>query len=820
MYQEYDERRPLIAPPRKRWIPIRIWICMMMFTACWTSYACRLQMPILVVPMIEEPAINHTVSGVCVFNESRRRRDIVINPLDPASYLDQYVLDLVQEERDRKLLHSLQRRQAQPVATRSSDTPLALFSGLPFDWSPTVRGQLLASYAYGNVPGNFIGGWLSLRYGPRRAVLWTSVLAALISLITPILAQCHWGLLLFSRIIIGITGGVTFPACHTMVAKWAPPHERARFIWSLLGGTFGTILTYLMIAGVAETLNWESGWYVVPSLLMLMWVCVWALVAYDSLREHLMGITVEEKDYILTAQAGTIENMMCQYDSLFKSASRYPYISRVPTGEKNLCFVYQFVKNANRYSIGNRDTFHTVNYISGPPTYFPKYGNFPKTFMARKYSYDIAISSWRANVPWDPYTDHVTNINDKGINYIELEFHEHVYPIRVSIYEVYHPGLIIKIWAQDSQNKWFPLWEGSPQILPLSQESRLFSPLLQSCNFKTNRLRLEFSGIAETLNWESGWYIPSLLMLMWVCVWALVAYDSPREHPGITVEEKDYILTAQAGTVRPEKPRWKQTPMREILTSVPFISLIICHFGNLFLLFFYQNSLMLYLTKALGFQLTKGGAAAGAPWGARMLFGFFFSWAGDTIKRKQLITVTLLRKLATIFCKHTMQNGTNCDRSQTVFYSNANDTTHLIPGVFLILVGYVGCDFVLANVFLFLALGFNGAALISNLSNNQDLAPNFAGFLYGIMNTIGSSSGMIIPPIVEEIAGKYGNPIDRWQILFWIGAAVCIGSMVVFLFGGSGNIQKWNELRPLEGPKENVEAGQTNLEPIDNTART
>ncbi|XP_011876559.1 PREDICTED: sialin isoform X2 [Vollenhovia emeryi] len=546
MDQERDERTPLIAPPRKRCIPIRIWICTMMFTACWTSYACRLQMPILVVPMIQEQPNNHTIAGVCVFDESRRRRDVVVNPLDPASYLDQYVLDLVEDERDRKL----QRREAQPVVVRSPDTPLALFSGLPFDWSPTVRGQLLASYSYGNVPGNFIGGWLSLRYGPRRAILWTSLLAALISLISPILAQCHWGLLLFSRIIIGITGGVTFPACHTMVAKWAPPHERTRFIWSLLGGTFGTILTYPMIAGIAENINWES-----------------------------------------------------------------------------------------------------------------------------------------------------------------------------------------------------------------------------------------------------GWYVPSVLMLVWTCVWALVAYDSPGEHPGITAEEKDYILTAQAGTVRPEKPRWKQTPMLQILTSVPFISLIICHFGNLFLLFFYQNSLMLYLTKALGFKLTRGGAAAGAPWGARMLFGFFFSWAGDTIKRKQIISVTLLRKLATIF-------------------------SHLLPGVFLILVGYVGCDFVLANVFLFLALGFNGAALISNLSNNQDLAPNFAGFLYGIMNTIGCTSGMIIPPIVEEIAGKYGNPIDRWQILFWIGAAVCIGSMVVFLFGGSGNIQKWNEFRSLEGPKENVEAGQTNLEPIDNTART
>lgn len=100
---------------------------------------------------------------------------------------------------------------------------------------------------------------------------------------------------------------------------------------------------------------------------------------------------------------------------------------------------------------------------------------------------------------------------------------------------------------------------------------------------------------------------------------------------------------------------------------------------------------------------------------------------------------------------------------------------HFVPGIFLILVGYVGCNFVLANVFLVLALGFNGAASISNLSNNQDLSPNFAGFLYGIMNTVGCTSGMIIPPLVEEIAGKYGvstfplascrNPIHRGFLL-------------------------------------------------------
>ncbi|XP_070168728.1 sialin isoform X2 [Polyergus mexicanus] len=533
-----------------RWIPMRIWMCLMMFTACWTSYACRLQMPILVVPMIYEPLINYTNGGACVYDdESARRKRDVVNLFDPGSYLEEYVLDRMQEDRDQRL-HSLQRRQVTASMPRSPDARFAFFSGEPFDWTPTVRGQLLAAYGYGNAPGNFIGGWLSLRYGPRHAILWTSILAAVISLVSPFIAQCHWGFLMFSRVIVGVTGGVIFPACHTMVAKWAPPHERARFIWSLLGGTFGTILTYPMIAGIAESTNWES-----------------------------------------------------------------------------------------------------------------------------------------------------------------------------------------------------------------------------------------------------GWYIPSLLMLLWTLVWAVIAYDSPAEHPGISDEEKNYIITAQAGIVRTEKPRWKQTPIRQIFRSIPFISLVICHYGNLFLLFFYQNSLMLYLTKALGFRLTQGGAAAGAPWAARMLFGFFFSWAGDTIKRKQIISVGLLRKLATIF-------------------------SHFIPGIFLILVGYVGCNFVLANVFLFFALGFNGAALISNLSNNQDLAPNFAGFLYGIMNTVGSTSGFVIPPLVEEIAGKYGNPIERWQILFWIGAGVCIGSMVVFLFGGKGNIQSWNEYRPLDRPQADIEARQINSEPSDDVART
>lgn len=519
-----------------RWIPMRVIIAVMMFTACWTNYMCRLQMPILVVPMIKATNGNAT-GGACAGSESRLRR--AISFLDPGAELEDYILsERLRAQEEAEWVTARFSRQAGDTANGDDVRPskVVVVDGRPFGWRPEIRGQLIAAYSYGNVPGNLLGGLMAVRWGPKQAILWTSVVAAIVSLLSPILAQLHWVVLLLTRVVIGLAGGVTFPACHSLVAQWSPPDEKSRFVWSLLGGTFGTILTYPMVAAIAEQLKWEN-----------------------------------------------------------------------------------------------------------------------------------------------------------------------------------------------------------------------------------------------------GWYIPSLLMMVWIVFWAVLTYDSPSEHPGITDEEKQYILQSQAGTVRAKKPTLRQTPLKAILMSVPFLSLVCCHFGNMFLLFFYQNSMMLYLTKALGFQLTKGGAAASVPWAGRLLFGFFFSWAGDVIKRKQLTSLTMLRKGATIF-------------------------SHLLPGIFLILVGYVGCRFVLANVFLVLALGFNGAASISNLSNNQDLSPNFAGFIYGLMNTVGSTSGMIISPLVEEIAGKYGNPIEKWQILFWIGAAVCIVCMVIFIFGGSGNIQSWNEI----SDEDDAERGRRN----------
>ncbi|XP_071572456.1 F-box/LRR-repeat protein 4-like [Temnothorax nylanderi] len=196
----------------------------------------------------------------------------------------------------------------------------------------------------------------------------------------------------------------------------------------------------------------------------------------------------------------TSENMTTYNKFLYcESCSRYPYVGRISVGEKSsVDFIYQFAKK--RFVDKNHQNvsiFYTAPDIIGPPK-FQNYGELfhfscfnGEKYVRKKDGSDISISPWQNNDIMRFIGDAHWKNAKKENTYIDIEFHEAVYPIRVSIYEIYNPGSVIQIWAQDSNKQWFQLWDGLSQIV--RPTSRLFSPpLLHPCNFKTKMLRLVF----------------------------------------------------------------------------------------------------------------------------------------------------------------------------------------------------------------------------------------------------------------------------------------------------------------------------------------
>ncbi|XP_078037189.1 sialin [Augochlora pura] len=271
--------------------------------------------------------------------------------------------------------------------------------------------------------------------------------------------------------------------------------------------------------------------------------------------------------------------------------------------------------------------------------------------------------------------------------------------------------------------------------------------------------------IISAFGWKAAYYFTSGLILIFYALWMFLIYDTPDIHPGITEKEKSYIREQIGTTVSKQK---SQLPMKSALTSGPFLVLLWAHFANMWGIYFIATNGPKYTLEVLGFDMKSGGTLTGLPYIARLGAGVLFAAAGDYVRRKKILSLGWIRKIFMIF-------------------------SHMGPAIALIVMTYAGCDAVTAIVMLIVALSFNGAACQTSLQNHQDLAPNYAGSLYGIMNTFGSFPGFIIPPIIGALTNER-NGIEEWRVMFWISAAVFTSATILFWLFGSAEIQPWNDV--------------------------
>lgn len=81
------------------------------------------------------------------------------------------------------------------------------------------------------------------------------------------------------------------------------------------------------------------------------------------------------------------------------------------------------------------------------------------------------------------------------------------------------------------------------------------------------------------------------------------------------------------------------------------------------------------------------------------------------------------------------------------------------PMVGLMLMCFVNCNTTLAMFVLCASVGLNGSANCGFLCSHQDIAPNFAGTLLGLSNTLGSVAGILAPLMTGSITEN--NVSDR-----------------------------------------------------------
>ncbi|PSN51418.1 hypothetical protein C0J52_05440 [Blattella germanica] len=229
--------------------------------------------------------------------------------------------------------------------------------------------------------------------------------------------------------------------------------------------------------------------------------------------------------------------------------------------------------------------------------------------------------------------------------------------------------------------------------------------------------------IMDEVGWDIAFYFTAAFMLVTCLAWFFLMHDTPEQHPHISKQELKYIQESIGMSISKTELKF---PAKEVFTSMPVFILVLLHIGDV--------------------------------WGWRI---------GSTSLFKQ---IGIWRTLQCYYRFHPCQT---------------NHVPHLVPAVFLFLVGVAGCSPYISVACLTLSLGFNGASVGSCLANPHDLAPNFAGLIAGA--------------VTHEKSG-----LKEWQIIWGLGGGVYVLTAISFFIWGTGERQQWNE--PLNKPQQqNIE---------------
>ncbi|KAJ8303700.1 hypothetical protein KUTeg_018751 [Tegillarca granosa] len=125
-----------------------------------------------------------------------------------------------------------------------------------------------------------------------------------------------------------------------------------------------------------------------------------------------------------------------------------------------------------------------------------------------------------------------------------------------------------------------------------------------------------------------------------------------------------------------------------------------------------------------------------------------------------------------------------------VLHFDIKSVRMVVPALFLVITGYMNCwNQTGAVVLLTLSMAFCGFQFSSFFINHGDIAPKYAGTIFGITNTGASIPGIIAPYVVSAITQNKTQ--SEWLTAFYIaGVIYCFGALFYIVFA-KGDIQAW-----------------------------
>ncbi|CAL4154731.1 unnamed protein product [Meganyctiphanes norvegica] len=275
--------------------------------------------------------------------------------------------------------------------------------------------------------------------------------------------------------------------------------------------------------------------------------------------------------------------------------------------------------------------------------------------------------------------------------------------------------------------------------------------------------------IANSIGWDSVFYIEGSVSLAWCVAWALVFADKPEHCKYISKAERIYLATT-IGEQKDEQPQ--SIPAKSVIRCIGVWAAFISTLANVWGLSILLVDIPYYLSSMLHLNQEKSAEVFIVGLVLAIIISLISGVASDYNIRHGVLSTTATRKIA-------------------------NTIGHLGTSICLIIIPYVECDASAVAALVVLALGFQGLTPIGHVANLIDLAPNYAGSLAGFTTMFGVLPGFL-SPLTSALLTEDMQSFDQWSKVFYITFGIYLADVLFFVIFASGEVQPWNKVAPVQ----------------------
>ncbi|XP_016071742.1 PREDICTED: sodium-dependent phosphate transport protein 1 [Miniopterus natalensis] len=296
---------------------------------------------------------------------------------------------------------------------------------------------------------------------------------------------------------------------------------------------------------------------------------------------------------------------------------------------------------------------------------------------------------------------------------------------------------------------------------PPAERGRLTSMSLSGLMLGPSVALFATGHICQALGWPVVFYIFGACGCALSLSWFVLFYDDPKDHPCISLGEKELItasLPEQVGS------GGKSVPIKAVLTSLPVWAISLSCFA-----YSWTNHIMfLYLPTFISYRLRvdvrENGLLSALPHLCSWLLSILAGHAADGLLARKRLSLIAIRKLFTTLGL-------------------------LLPALLVMGLLYLGSGFRGTLSLLTLTSATLGFCTAGMMINPLDIAPRYYGFLKGLTILIGMTGGLTSSTLAGIILNQ--DPVSSWFKIFFLMAAINVTSLVFYLIFAKAEIQDW-----------------------------